>query len=35
MVVHACNPSTWVLKQEDLKLKTSLGCIVRPYLKKQ
>jgi hypothetical protein len=27
MVVHACNSSTWRLKQEDLKFKASLGYI--------
>jgi hypothetical protein len=34
MVVRACNPSTWKLRQEDQKFKVSLGYIVRPCLKK-
>jgi hypothetical protein len=34
MVVHVYNPSTWgELRQEDFKLKNSLGYIERPCLK--
>jgi hypothetical protein len=29
MVVYACNPSTWSVRQEDLEFEDSLGYIAR------
>lgn len=33
VAAEASNPSIWRLRQEDRKLKVSLGYIVRPFLK--
>jgi hypothetical protein len=35
MVLHSCNPSGQRLRQEDCEFKASLGCIERPYRKRE
>jgi hypothetical protein len=35
MAIYTCNPSIQRLMQEDCKLGTSLGCIMRPCLKQK
>jgi hypothetical protein len=35
VVIHACNPSTQRLGQEDCELKASLGDIVKPHVIKK
>jgi hypothetical protein len=34
VIVHAWNPSSWGLKQEDYEFQASLGYIAMPYFKK-